>query len=487
MYGVNKNIVTMTIWIPKLSKHQGPAYLAIADTLEADIQSGRLAAGARLPTHRDLADALGVTVGTVTRAYGEAQRRNLISGEVGRGTFVGAQRHTAARLSRGESGSESAFARLAPLEPGLIDLSLNRAVAGLSGAQLAEALRRLSDGEDVGRLLDYAPDPGSPEHRAAAAHWLASRGLPATADQVVLTTGTQNAIATVLAELTHPNDTVLTECLTYPGVKAAARLLHVRLEGIAMDEQGLLPDALERALRTTGARVLYCIPTLQNPTTAVLSAERRAEVVALCRRYDAKIVEDNVYGFLVDRAPEPLMCAAPERTFYLDGTSKLLGGGLRVGLVLTPPGQPVPQSAGRIAAQVRAASGIVTPLTAELACRWFADGTAARLAVAQRAEAQRRQRLAHRWFDPLPFQSRPDAPMLWLPIPSPWRADDFVFQARNRGVAVTPGSVFAVGRDEPAPAVRVCLGAVSEERLSQGLAILAELVRQSPEAVPSGQ
>ncbi len=477
----------MTIWIPKLAKHQGPRYLAIADALAGEIQSGRLTAGTRLPTHRDLADALGVTVGTVTRAYGEAQRRNLISGEVGRGTFVGAASRTPERLARGEEGPESAFGRLTPLEPGLIDLSLNRAVMGLTGALLAEALRRLSESEDVGRLLDYAPDPGSPEHRAAAAHWLASRGLPATADQVVLTTGTQNAIATVLAELTHPQDTVLTECLTYPGIKAAARLLHLRLEGVAMDEQGLLPDDLERALRTTGARVLYCIPTLQNPTTAVLPAERRAAVVALCRRYDATIVEDNVYGFLVDGAPQPLMCAAPERTFHLDGTSKLLGGGLRVGLVLTPPGQPVPQRSARIAAQVRAASGIVTPLTAELACRWYADGTAARLAVVQRAEAQRRQRLVHRWLDPLPFQSRPDAPMVWLPMPSPWRADDFVFQARNRGVAVTPGSVFAVGRDTPAPAVRVCLGSVSEERLTQGLAILAELIRQSPEAVPSGQ
>jgi DNA-binding transcriptional MocR family regulator len=464
------------MWMPIRSEFQGPVYRGIADALAADIQSGRLAAGTRLPTHRELADALGVTVGTVTRAYAEAQRRNLISGEVGRGTFVG----SAARL-------ELPHWRALPLEPGLIDLSLNRAIAGLTGADLAEALRRLSDTADLGRLLDYGPDPGAPEHRAAAAQWLVSRGLPATAERMVLTTGSQNAIACVLSALTSPHDIVLTECLTYPGVKAAARLLHLRLEGVALDGEGLLPDALERAFRTTGARVLYCVPTLQNPTTAVLPAERRAAIAEICRRHDATIVEDNVYGFLVADAPPPLACTAPERTYYLDSTSKLLGGGLRVGLVLTPPGQPADHSARRIAAQVHSASGIATPLTVELACRWYADGTAARLLVSQQAEARHRQRLVRRWFDALPFPCHPAAPMVWLPLPEPWRADDFVFQARNRGVAVTPGSVFAAGRETPANAVRVCLGSNPEERLNQGLAILAELLRRPPEAAVSGQ
>lgn len=459
----------MTIWCPDLKNREGPAYQAIADALAADIQSGRLAAGTRLPTHRDLADALGVTVGTVTRAYNEAQRRSLISGEVGRGTFVGGR-------------TDALPVQPAPAEAGLIDLSLNRAIQGLTRSDLAEALRRLAESPDLGHLLDYQSDPGSPSHRAAAAAWLSRAGLTASPDQVVLTTGAQNAITTVLSSITHPQDTILTESLTYPGVKAAARLLHLGLEGLPLDAHGLLPDALERALRASPGRVLYTIPTLQNPTTSVMPIERRAALVELCRRYDATLIEDSVYGFLVEDAPPPLAKLAPERTYYLDSTSKLFGGGLRVGIVLAPPGQTIQQAAQRVATQMRAASGIVTPLTAELACRWYEDGTADRLVVEQRAEARRRQRLAQRLLEPFPFHAAPTAPMLWLPLPDPWRMDDFVFQARNRGVAVTPGSIFAAGREPPPNAVRVCLGSIPEERLSKGLAILADLLGQEPEA-----
>jgi DNA-binding transcriptional MocR family regulator len=297
----------------------------------------------------------------------------------------------------------------------------------------------------------------------------------------VLTTGAQNAITTVLSSVTHPGDTILTEALTYPGVKAAARLLHLELEGLPLDRHGIVTDALERSLRANPGRVLYAIPTLQNPTTSIMPIERRAALVELCRRFDATLIEDNVYGFLVEDAPPPLARLAPERTYYLDSTSKLLGGGLRVGIVLAPPGQTIQQAAQRVAAQVRTASGIVTPLTAELARRWYEDGTADRLVAAQRSEAARRQRLAQRLLEPFPFHATPTAPIIWLPLPEPWRMDDFVFQARHRGVAVTPGSVFAVGREPLPNAVRVCLGSIPEDRLSRGLAILADLLGQSPE------
>ena len=290
----------MTGWMPDLTGRRGPTYLSIADALADDIQAGRLATGTRLPTHRELADALRVTVGTVTRAYGEAQRRNLISGEVGRGTFVG-------RAAGGPGRSEGLFGRVAPMEPGLIDLSLNRAIQGLTGSDLADALRSLAEAEDLDTLLDYQPDPGAPTHRAAAAAWLNGRGLTASPEHVVLTTGAQSAITAVLSCLTHPQDIVLTEALTYPGVKSAARLLHLRLEGLALDEQGIVPAALERALRTTEARVLYAIPTLQNPTTRVMPLERRSAVVELCRRYDVTLIEDSVYSFLVEDAPPPLV------------------------------------------------------------------------------------------------------------------------------------------------------------------------------------
>ena len=113
------------------------------------------------------------------------------------------------------------------------------------------------------------------------AAWLTYLGLPADPDHIVLTAGAQHGLATSLAALVKPGDTLLVEDLTYSGIRLLSQQMHFKLKGVAMDAEGLKPEALEAACRTTRATVLYCMPRLQNPTSAVMSEKRRRLIAAV--------------------------------------------------------------------------------------------------------------------------------------------------------------------------------------------------------------
>jgi DNA-binding transcriptional MocR family regulator len=468
MLAVNCYIVTVTIWHPGLAGRSGPRYLAIVQALADDVRGGRLRGGVRLPTHRDLAARLGVTVGTVSRAYGEAARRGLVRGEVGRGTFV------VARGAEGdENGAESA-----------VDLSQNHPPdpegEPQRGALLA-ALTGLTRRTDVARLLDYPAAGGNLRDREAGAAWIARAGVAAAAENVLVCTGSQHGLTVLLATLLGPDDLLLTESLTYAGLMAVAGLLHLHLEGLPIDTDGLRPDALEDACRRGKAKAVYLVPTLHNPTTAVMPEARRREIAAIASSHGLVIVEDDVHGLLPEPRPRPLAALVPERTYYLTSTSKTLAPGLRTAYVLAPHGM-VP----RIEASLRATTWAVAPLTAAVASAWIRDGTADSILEARRAEARARQALARERLAGADLESQPEAYYLWLRLPEPWRGEAFAAEARARGVLVTPSEAFAVGRGAAPHAVRLCLGAArSREALGRGLDRVGELLRAGGAAGPA--
>jgi len=451
----------MTMWIPDLKERSGHRYLAIAEAIADDIAGGRLGPGDRLPPHRDLSHRLGVTVGTVTRAYAEAKRRGLLSGEVGRGTFV-----------RGE-GSSRAF-RMGEKEPLANDIDLRLAFPPVAHAEpcLADTLRAIADGGNLTRLLGYNDGLGLPEHRAAIADWCRRAGPNARPEQVAVCNGTQHAIAVVLMGATRPGDTVLVEALTFPMFKVLADKLGLRLQAVAMDREGLLPDDLDRLCRAHQPTMLYCMSTFHNPTTATMGVERRRDVVAVARRHGLFIIEDDIYAPIQDIPPPPLASLAPELVYFIDSTSKGMAPGLRIGFALAPPGRIDPL---RLA--LNASTWMAAPLTAEIATRWIQDGTAARLIEWQRVEAQARQRIvvnalgdAVRPQDSAGFHS-------WLLLPEGWDAASFVAEADRRGVRILPADTFVGGRIPAPAAVRIGNGAArSREQLAQACAVLADMI-----------
>jgi DNA-binding transcriptional MocR family regulator len=468
----------MTNWLPELSGRSGPRYLAIADAIADAVRDGSLAPGVRLPTHRDLAWRLHVTVGTVTRAYAEAARRGLVGGEVGRGTYVLPQAVAGGPTLDMPGAPASTNLHTAYLSAtGLINLSVNQATVGPQTEALARTMAALAGagGRGLGDIAAYAPPAGMPLHRAAGRQWLSRAGVVLPQERVLVSAGCQHAQTVALITLTRPGDTLLCEALAYPGLTALARHLGLTLEPVAIDAEGVRPDALEAACRHAGRRTLYLTPTVQNPTGAVMGETRRRELARLAQRLEISLIEDDVFGFLAP-GMTPLASLAPERTAFITSVSKALMPSLRVGFLGLPEAW-----VARATEAIRTTTLGASPITAEIVARWLADGTADELTRFQVAEARARRemaarRLAHRGVGP-----GGAAFHVWLPLGDAQAADAVAAEARALGVLVASGSAFRVGRGPEAAAIRISLSAPTDRAtLARGLDLVDSALERAP-------
>lgn len=460
----------MSNWIPDLSRGGVPKYRAIVEAIAADLAAGRLVAGTRLPTHRDLAWRLGVTVGTVARAYAEAERQGLLSGEVGRGTFVRDPDH-------GDRALAQYLNEAADLRSGLINMAVNRPDGDQGAWAVGPVLARLARRNDLSALLSYRFESLSVRQRTAGAAWLSGMdGVQVAPDLVAVTAGSQQAILAALSVMTVPGDSVAVEEYTYPGIKSAVSLMARTLVPVSMDEQGLLPDEVERAF-AKGAKVLYTTAAVQNPLTMTLPDDRRRAIAAAACRHGAFIIEDGVHRFLDPEAPPPILAHAPERSVYLSTLSKSVCPGLRTAFAAVPPALR-----GHFDSAVGALTLSLPAVLVEAACVLIEEGQAFEIATVQRDEARARAELA---VAALGEQVRPHSPSfnVWLPLAPPWRSADLIAEAARRGVAIAPTETFAVGR--PArDGVRLSVSCPPDrEQLRTGLAIVADILA-TPPALP---
>jgi DNA-binding transcriptional MocR family regulator len=422
------------------------------------IQDGTLAAGAQLPPHRELAHALRLSVGTVSRAYAMARDRGLLTGTVGRGTFV------AAAATRPEQ------------DAGPINLTVNFLRWDAKDPVLQCLTGALRQAEGLQAVVEeYAESAGRMRHRAATAAWIERPEFHVGPDQVVITNGAQQGMYAVLSALSEPGELVAAECLTYPGLAAMARQLRLGIVPLPIDGQGALPDALDRACLKQKIKFLYLIPTLHNPTGVTMGIERRQELAAVARKHQVTILEDDVYGFLMSSPPPPVAAFAPELSYFITSMSKSVAPGLRIGFVACPP-----RRAPQIATWLHTTSIVISPVAAEIATAWLRGGTVARVIEAKRAEVAARWEMATRMLHLDPSDRHPAA-HLWLPVPETWRVEDFQEQARARGVILARSESFSVEPDNKPRAVRVCLGApATRDRLQQALGIITELLQAQP-------
>lgn len=451
--------MTAAIWTPKVDKSEGPLYLAIAEAIGADIGAGRLTTGTRLPPQRALAEALGIDFTTVSRAYAEAQRRGLVEGRVGQGTYVLAHRAAPPRQS----------------PPALVDMTMNlppRLDDARPLARLWKDLAELQQHHHGDLLMQYQEPGGVLPDRTAGAQWLAPRLAGLTPSRVTLCAGAQGALMTTLGVLTRPGDRLCVEALTYPGLIALARFLRLEIVPLAMDAEGLLPDAFAAACAEAPPRALYCNPNLHNPTTSTLSRARREAVIAIAREHGVAIIEDDPYSPLKSDGPPAFAALAPERTWHVATLSKALAPALRLAYLIPPKGDRTPD----LGEALRAAAVMVSPVMAAAATRWIQDGAAEAATAAIRAEARIRQALAADLLPRDAYAADPEGFHVWLRLPEPWSSRDFAARLRLSGVAAVPGDAFAPG-GSAIPAVRLGLGALApREDIVFGLKAVAALL-----------
>jgi DNA-binding transcriptional MocR family regulator len=444
-------------WRPRISHSSKPKYLAIVEALERDIISGTLRHGDRLPPQRDIATRVDSTIATVTKAFKEAARRGIVTARTGSGTFV--------RVGQNPTKSD----RL------VIDLSLNTVPIGPTKPFIDAALHELGRRHAADVLCSYEPTIGTESHRSSMAKWLKRRKLSARPGQTLLTHGGQHALAACFHALTRLGETVLCEEWSYSGIRRLADLCHVRIESVAMDEEGLDPGSLRERLKTTQAKLVFCTAVVQNPTTATMSLARRREILAICRKADALVVEDDIYGILSGEDLPPLAAIEPSRTVYVSSFSKCFSPGVRLGAIIAPEGLiPSLQNA------LTALHWTAPSLWAEMFALMSENGAADRCLAAHRREALRRLALYKEALQEAPGTSLPSY-HVWQKLPASWRSEDFVSELLTRGVRVSPAQHFSVSQRDGNDFVRVCLGGEEDAgELKDQLLTLRELMRARP-------
>ncbi|WP_440997922.1 PLP-dependent aminotransferase family protein [Arhodomonas sp. SL1] len=456
-----------TISVSSLARFPGPRYRAIAEAIAEAVETGALAPGQRLPTHRALAEALGVTVGTVTRGYAEAERRGLVTARVGSGTYVNA----------GGASSAPAFAIAPGGDTGRIDLGLAFPVPMDREATVATLLQDIAaDPATLATCLAYQPETGLEPHRECLARWLQGWGFRIDASELVICLGALHGVNLALQAVARPGDTIASPGLVYPGLIAAARGLGLRHLPLSLDADGVDPDALDALCRQQPVRAVYVTPDQNNPTTALLPAERRAALLEVAERHDVAVIEDAVH--LVDAAERPraLVDEAPERVIHVSAVSKILAGGLRVGMVRAP---------GRwrtaVAEALRSHCWMAPPLNAELACRWIASGQADEVAHRQRRAVGERQVLVAEELAGFDYAARPYGFNVWLRLPEPWRAGELARACEEAGVVVKTGEPFAVSRYPVPQAVRLAISAPGDRAtVAEGLQRVRAVLERGP-------
>lgn len=448
----------MTSWAPELTMGK-PRYLAIADAIAADLKAGKLKPGEKLPPQRQLAWQLGVTLGTVTRAYQEAERRGLLSGEVGRGSYL-------------RSPDPDIPVIVDSADPAVLDMQVSSPPRVIRKAEFEAGLQAIAEAANWQDLFDYPSTAGRETQRAAAARWLRPSGVEVSPDRLMLAAGAQAALVTTFSALARTGDRVLIEPLSYPTVQPILRHLGLQPRPIEADAQGIIPDSLEQWARSGEAKLLYLVPTLHNPTTVTLSLERRRAVAEIARRHGLSIIEDDVFRLLADNPPPPLQALAPERVYHVSSLSKTVAPGLRIGMVATPEG-----ATDALIRQQRITGGRAAAIMAELARVWIETGVADRTLAQIKRELAVRRTVLFEVMERRQPACEPGAMFAWLPLPERWVPTEFAALAQARGVKITPGPAFAVDRTAPHHAVRLCIGAPSSvERLRHGLAVIDRLM-----------
>jgi GntR family transcriptional regulator/MocR family aminotransferase len=486
--------------IPLDRNRDEPLYRQIQHFLGEQIRAGALPAETQLPATRELAASLGVSRITVTNAYAELEAEGLIYSQLGSGTFVSPLLESLPTTSEGSiiandwppwqqqplsRGLTSAQQELADLMASVTHPDLISFVGGIGAVHLFPVddfrkaiqvvLRR--DGSDA---LDYGDPAGYPPLRATIAHILTSRGIPTHPDNVLITSGAQQALALVAHLLLRPGDVVLVESPTYLGAIALFRSMDVHLQGVPVDEQGMQVERADGMLRTARPKLIYVNPTFHNPTGTCMSGHRRRNLIALADRYNVPILEDDIAGDLryEGRAQPALKALDPGgRVIYVSTFSKVLTPGIRMSAMVAE---------GPIYERLLGCKQIHDLATSNLLQRALEEYITvgryqAHLRRACRLYRRRRDAMLKALEQHMPAGTQWQSPQgglyLWLQLPEGLSAEELYPLAGEEGVSFAPGSRFFPGK-RPLSYLRLNCIMNPTEAIEEGIQRLARATRR---------
>ena len=462
-----------------------PLYQQLFDAIAQRIGSGALAHGARLPPTRTLAERLGAHRNTVVRAYRALEEAGFIAGTVGRGTYVQRTRSAAGATAAAPAGTAGiAWSSLMSRQSGAEPLQRTERFAQQLAGPRAIHLSRMQASEDLlpdqlfrrcldhvlnnlgPRALTYAPRAGVPRLREQIALDLAHQGVSAAPEDVIVTSGSQQALDILARLLVNPGDALIVNNATYTGALSAFTLAGARLITVPNDDEGPDLSVLER-LAQSGAKGLYLMPGCQNPTGLAISTARRRALCDWSRRSGVPLIEDDYVSDLhLDGEPPPPLRAFDGDVIYVGTYSKKLIPALRIGYVVAPP--PLRPRLETLKHASDSGSALIQHALAEFLERGYLRAHLERVVPEYRARRAALERALLQYLPPSIRWQRPGAGLLlWIPLPAGVDPQAVFEAAREEGVLVMPSTMTQVG-DAAEPGVRLTFSGEPIDRLEEG-------------------
>lgn len=452
------------MWNPKIIDTDKVLYVAIADAIERDVQLGILKQGERMPPQRSLAKIIGVNLTTISRAYKEAENRGLISGTVGSGTYV---------LQNDKK--DVSLPGILSSDNEIIELGLVGSTK-VEGYNLSNLLISVAEDENLDLLFDYVPSQGLRRHREAASKWIKQYGLETEPDRIVICAGAIHAISCCLMGLFEPGDRIAVDSLTFTGFKNTAQLSQIKLEPVAMDAEGMIPESLENICRKSQIKGIYLMPNMQNPTATAMSEKRKQAIADIILRYELILIEDDIYNFTNSTEMKALTTLVPDNGIFICGMSKAFFPGLRIAITAVPD-----RFLCKFTQTVTNSVWMAPAISSELVSRLIESGDALEIINKKKKVIARRLQIAKNILKDFSFQATENSMFLWLNLPEGWSCADFENTALMEKVRVISAYKFYVGNQLPPNAVRISLGMVkNDEQLIKGLNILVKILKQYP-------
>lgn len=460
-----------------------PLYRQLFEQIRGRIHSGELGEGARLPATRELAGLIGLNRTTVSAAYDLLEREGLIRGHVGRGSFV----HWVPTSLAAAGFAKRTQTPASPNE--IISFATSRPAADLFPLDdVRRTIAEVSAGSGLAQILQLGSPLGHEPLREYLTRQLRAAGSLDPNDDLMMTSGCQQAQDLIVRTLVQPGDLVLLEDPIYPGLREVLHRAGARLAGIPVTEAGIDLEEAARVLRRERARLIFVTPTFQNPTGSTLPRQARLDLLALAASHGALIVENDIYSELRYRGeavPSLKQLASGADLIQMGSFSKVAFPGLRVGWIAAPR---------RIIE-----AGAATKQWMDLHSDHLSQAILLRFADSGRLDEHRRRvieagaaKLAAALDScgaALPAGSsftRPDGGMnLWVRLPASLDTSALARAAADRGVSYLPGRNFAVGRPEHS-SLRLSFAGLEPAAIAEGVARLGRLFAEELAAGRAG-
>ncbi len=451
-------------WKPNLVKADVPIYKELANLLEEDITKGKLLPGTKLPPQRELADYLDINLSTVSRAFKLCEQNGLICASVGNGTYVASDAGSN-HIIRINADSMQII-EMGAILPGV---SQNQSMIG--------SMQKLLNEPEVEKLFQYGSTDYTMSQKEAAVRWMKAANINVSSEDILFSSGGQNAITAILSSLFKSGDRIGTDPLTYPGIKTVAKMLGIQLVPVESRYSEMTEEGLISACKNDKIKGIYIIPDFHNPTTHVMSINTREMIGRIANQYQLIVIEDAINSLLVEKPLPPVSAFAPKNSIYILSLSKVISPGLRLAYIAAPK-----HLKNELSTALYNLNITVSPFLLEVSSRLIFSGKANRIARERRSDTVIRNNMMEMELKDYVVKGQKECPFRWLQLPHTFTGKSFEICAKNEGVQVFSDERFLVGSTPPRGWIRISVTATRTiEEFKRGVKIIKRILESEIE------